>query len=42
VILPPHASGNTPSNHPRASAIFVENLRRWRKSEPLLNEVARP
>lgn len=39
VIVTPHSSGTTPSNHPRATAIFVENLARWRRGEPLRNEV---
>jgi phosphoglycerate dehydrogenase-like enzyme len=39
VIVTPHSSGTTPANHPRATAIFVENLRRWRKGEALVNEV---
>jgi phosphoglycerate dehydrogenase-like enzyme len=41
VIITPHSSGTTPANYPRATAIFVENLRRWRKAEALLNEVVR-
>ncbi len=39
VIVTPHASGTTPANWPRANAIFVENVRRWRAGEPLRNEV---
>jgi phosphoglycerate dehydrogenase-like enzyme len=39
VIVTPHASGSTPANQPRANGIFVENLRRWRKGERLVNEV---
>jgi len=41
VIVTPHSSGTTPANYPRATAIFVENLRRWRKGEALVNEVGR-
>ena len=41
VIITPHSSGTTPANYPRATAIFVENLRRWRKGEALVNEVGR-
>jgi phosphoglycerate dehydrogenase-like enzyme len=41
VIITPHSSGTTPANYPRATAIFVENLRRWRKGETLVNEVGR-
>jgi D-2-hydroxyacid dehydrogenase (NADP+) len=41
VIVTPHASGTTPANQPRATAIFVENLRRYRQGAPLLNEALR-
>ena len=41
VIITPHSSGTTPANYPRATAMFLENLRRWRSGEPLLNEVTR-
>lgn len=40
VIVTPHSSGNTPSNHPRATAIFLENLRRWERGGELLNEAS--
>ncbi len=39
VIVTPHSSGTTPANHPRATAMFLDNLRRWRRGEPLANEV---
>jgi len=41
VIVTPHASGSTPTNQPRATAIFLENLRRFRAGETLENEVMR-
>ena len=43
VILTPHSSGTNPGNHLRAAEIFVENLARYERGEPLRNEVgARP
>lgn len=39
VIVTPHSSGTTPSNLPRADEIFVENLARYVRGEPLRNEV---
>ncbi len=39
VIATPHNSGDTPSNLPRACEIFVDNLGRYRRGEPLRNEV---
>lgn len=39
VIVTPHSSGTSPSNQARATALFVENLGRWRRGEPLRNEV---
>lgn len=39
VIVTPHASGTTPANHPRADRYFLENLERWRRGQPLVNEV---
>ncbi len=41
VIVTPHSSGTTPANHPRATAIFLDNLRRWREGKALVNEVVR-
>ncbi len=41
VIVTPHASGTTPTNQPRATAIFVENLAHWRRGKALRNEVLR-
>ena len=39
VIVTPHNSGDTPSNLPRACEIFLDNLSRYRRGEPLRNEV---
>jgi len=38
-ILTPHSSGDTPGNHERASEIFLDNLGRFGRGEPLRNEV---
>lgn len=39
VLVTPHASGDTPRNLVRASEIFVDNLGRFVRGEPLRNEV---
>jgi phosphoglycerate dehydrogenase-like enzyme len=39
VIVTPHSAGHADGNATRVAAIFVENLRRWRLSAPLLNAV---
>jgi phosphoglycerate dehydrogenase-like enzyme len=39
VIATPHNSGDAPDNLIRASEIFVDNLGRYRRGEPLRNEV---
>ncbi|MEX0846403.1 MAG: D-2-hydroxyacid dehydrogenase, partial [Ilumatobacteraceae bacterium] len=39
VIITPHSSGATRSNHQRASDLFVDNLGRFVRGEPLSNEV---
>jgi phosphoglycerate dehydrogenase-like enzyme len=38
VIVTPHASGRTPGNLARAEVLFLENLVRFSRGEPLLNE----
>ena len=38
VIVTPHSSGASPGNLERAARIFVENLGRWVRGEPLRNE----
>jgi len=42
VIVTPHASGSNPGNSLRAAEMFVENLGRFARGEPLRNEVAAP
>jgi phosphoglycerate dehydrogenase-like enzyme len=39
VIVTPHASGSSPGNDLRAAGMFVENLGRFARGEPLRNEV---
>jgi phosphoglycerate dehydrogenase-like enzyme len=39
VIATPHASHSSPHVRERTLALFVENLRRWKAREPLLNVV---
>lgn len=39
VIATPHASHSSPRVRERTLALFVENLRRWKAKEPLLNVV---
>jgi phosphoglycerate dehydrogenase-like enzyme len=39
VLVTPHSSGDTPDNQARASAIFLDNLGRFARGEPLRNEV---
>ncbi len=41
VIVTPHSSGNNPGNFFRATEIFIDNLGRYVRGEPLRNEVAR-
>jgi phosphoglycerate dehydrogenase-like enzyme len=40
VTLTPHASGLSAGNQPRNDALFLENLGRFVRGEPLLNEAA--
>ena len=39
VIVTPHSSGTNPGNHLRAAEIFLDNLGRYERGEPLRNEV---
>jgi phosphoglycerate dehydrogenase-like enzyme len=39
VIVTAHSSGQTPSSWPRYEALLLENIRRFRAGEPLLNVV---
>ncbi len=41
VLVTPHNSAAASGNDRRVYEIFVENLRRWVRGEPLVNEVAR-
>ncbi len=42
VIVTPHNCGSTPGNATRAAEIFVENLKRYTRGEPLRNEMPAP
>ncbi|MCZ6783087.1 MAG: D-2-hydroxyacid dehydrogenase [Proteobacteria bacterium] len=42
VIVTPHSSGTNPGNQVRATEIFLDNLARYRRGEPLRNEVTPP
>jgi phosphoglycerate dehydrogenase-like enzyme len=39
VIITPHTSGYSPRNLERAVPIWIENIRRFKANETLLNEV---
>jgi len=39
VIITPHSAGDHPENRRKTFEIFVENLKRWKNGEPLLNVV---
>lgn len=39
VIVTPHCSGDTPGNLVRATELFLDNLRRYRRGDALRNEV---
>jgi phosphoglycerate dehydrogenase-like enzyme len=39
VILTPHSAGTNPGNYLRAAEIFVDNLARYSRGDPLRNEV---
>jgi phosphoglycerate dehydrogenase-like enzyme len=41
VIVSPHNSSASAGNDPRINALFLDNLRRWKKGQPLVNEVTR-
>lgn len=42
VLVSPHNSAAASGNAVRVNAIFLENLKRWSRGEPLVNEVAAP
>jgi len=37
----PHDSSASAGNEARVNAIFLDNLKRWNRNEPLVNEVTR-
>lgn len=39
-IVTPHSAGTNPGNDERATALFLDNLRRWQRGTALLNEVS--
>jgi phosphoglycerate dehydrogenase-like enzyme len=39
VLITPHTSGGSPGDDARIHTLFLENLRRYRDNEPLLNRV---
>jgi phosphoglycerate dehydrogenase-like enzyme len=39
-LISPHDSGAASGNETRVTAILIENLKRWSRGEPLLNEVS--
>lgn len=39
VIVTPHAAGHSDGNESRVAAIFLDNLRRWTRGEPLMNQM---
>jgi phosphoglycerate dehydrogenase-like enzyme len=41
VIVTPHNSSASAGNDPRINALFLDNLRRWKTNQPLVNEVTR-
>jgi phosphoglycerate dehydrogenase-like enzyme len=40
VIVTPHSAGHSDGNEARVAAIFLDNLRRWVRNQPLVNRVA--
>jgi len=41
VIVTPHNASASAGNDARVNAIFLDNLKRWNRNEPLINEVIR-
>ena len=39
VLVTPHNSSASKGNEARVNAIFLDNLKRWHRNEPLVNEV---
>ena len=41
VVITPHNSVASSGNEARVNALFLDNLRRWKTREPLINEVTK-
>jgi phosphoglycerate dehydrogenase-like enzyme len=41
VLVTPHVAGSDPANEARVAAMFLDNLARYERGEPLLNEIER-
>ena len=41
VVITPHSASASAGMETRINAIFLDNLRRWQRNEPLVNEVTR-
>ena len=41
VVVSPHNASASAGNDARVNAIFLDNLKRWRRNEPLVNEVTK-
>lgn len=41
VLITPHNSAAAAGNNARVQAIFLDNLQRWARGAPLVNEVPR-
>jgi phosphoglycerate dehydrogenase-like enzyme len=41
VMVTPHNSAASAGNETRVNAIFLDNLKRWTRNEPLVNEVGK-
>ena len=42
VLISPHNAGASTGNDLRINALFLDNLQRWKTSQPLINEVKKP
>ena len=41
VVISPHNASASAGNDARTNAIFLDNLKRWARNEPLVNEVTK-
>ena len=41
VVVTPHNAGASAGNDPRINTLFLDNLKRWKARQPLINEVAK-